>query len=289
MRLEEFAHAMICVLVRSSVLNVQQDQEQHTFAAERLTETAATPAPREGTRREVTLLLSDIVNFAEITERVDPLGAVENISRYFAAMSHEIAAHSGVVEKFVGDTIMAAWNAAADDPDHAANACAGALALQRAGDRLNAAFAREGWPPYRTRCGLHTGGAVVGNTAEHFMDDAAPGATVKLAARIKSLNRNYGTAILVSSALRARAESRFVFRSVDRVSPKGRAEAFEIHELRGERGSVDVAETELCQDWEPVYAALRNGPIVVAEQELSAFLAKYPQDGVALYHRGHRT
>lgn len=268
------------------MLNVQQDRERQTVAAEKLTETA-TPAPREGTRREVTLLLSDIVNFAEITERADPVGAVENISRYFAAMSHEIAAHSGVIEKFVGDTIMAAWNAAADDPDHAVNACAAALAFQRAGDRLNAAFAREGWPPYRTRCGLHTGEAVVGNTAEHFMDDAAPGATVKLAARIKSLNRNYGTAILASSALRARAESRFVFRSVDRVSPKGAAEAFEIHQLRGERGSIDVADAELCRDWELVYAALRNGPIVVAEQELSAFLAKYPQDAVALYHRGH--
>ena len=256
---------------------------------EKLIETG-TPLQLGGTRREVTLFFSDIVNFTQITESADPARVMQYTSRYFAAMSREIMGHRGTVDKFIGDAIMAIWNAPADDPDHAANACAGALAFQRANDRLNAEFEREGWPVYRTRLGLHTGEAVVGNIgSEDRMNYTVLGAAVNLAARLEGLNRNYGTSILVSSALLQRATSRFLFRSVDRISPKGFAEAFEIYELRCERGDGDAQDCELCRDWEIVYAALRNGPLTVAEQELAAFRAKYPEDGVARYHRGHRS
>jgi adenylate cyclase len=71
------------------------------------------------------------VNFTEITEKADPARVMQYASRYFAAMSREIMNHSGTVDKFIGDAIMAIWNAPADDPDHAASACAAALAFQR--------------------------------------------------------------------------------------------------------------------------------------------------------------
>jgi adenylate cyclase len=255
---------------------------------ERLIETG-TPLQLGGTRREVTLLFSDVVNFTEITEQADPAQVMQYTSRYFAAMSRELMRHSGTVDKFIGDAIMAIWNAPADDPDHAANACAAALAFQRANDRLNAEFEREGWPAYRTRLGLHTGEAVVGNIgSEDRMNYTALGATVNLAARLEGLNKSYGTSILVSEALRRAAGSRFLFRSVDRISPKGFAEAFEIYELRGEHGHGDDEEdreSEFCREWERVYATLRERQLASAEIALSAFLAKYPGDRVATYHQ----
>jgi adenylate cyclase len=252
---------------------------------ERLIETG-TPMQLGGARREVTLLFSDVVNFTEITEKADPAKVMQYTSRYFAAMSHEIMSHSGTVDKFIGDAIMAIWNAPADDPDHAANACAAALAFQRANDRLNAEFEREGWPAYRTRIGLHTGEAVVGNIgSEDRMNYTALGATVNLAARLEGLNKNYGTSILVSAALQRRAGARFLFRSVDRISPKGFAESFEIYELRCERGAADSGDCERYRQWEAVYTALRNGPLAVAETELTAFLEKYPEDQIARYHQ----
>jgi adenylate cyclase len=201
-------------------------------------------------------------------------------------MSHEIMTHAGTVDKFIGDAIMAIWNAPADDPDHAANACAAALACQHANDSLNAEFEREGWPVYRTRVGLHSGEAVVGNIgSEDRMNYTALGATVNLAARLEGLNKSYGTSILVSSALKQRAGARFCFRSVDRISPKGFAEMFDIFELRSESASADADERKFCREWEAVYAALRDGPVAVAEVELNLFLDRYPQDGVARYHR----
>ena len=156
---------------------------------EKLIETG-TPLQLGGTRREVTLFFSDIAGFTAITESADPARVMQYTSRYFAAMSREIMGHRGTVDKFIGDAIMAIWNAPADDPDHAANACRGALAFQRANERLNAEFEREGWPAYRTRCGLHTGEAVVGNIgSEDRMNYTALGATVNLAARLEGLGQ----------------------------------------------------------------------------------------------------
>jgi len=251
---------------------------------ERLIETG-TPMQLGGTRREVTLLFSDVVNFTEITEKADPTKVMQYTSRYFAAMSREIMSHSGTVDKFIGDAIMAIWNAPADDPDHAIHACAAALALRRANEQLDAEFEREEWPVYRTRIGLHTGEAVVGNIgSEDRMNYTALGATVNLAARLEGLNKSYGTSILVSSALKERAGARFCFRSVDRISPKGFAEAFEIYELRCASDEGDARDVELCREWEVVYAALRDGPSAAAENKLAAFLARYPSDSVARYH-----
>jgi adenylate cyclase len=252
---------------------------------EQLIETG-TPLQLGGTRRDVTLLFSDVVNFTEITEKADPTRVMQYTSRYFATVSQEIMRHRGTVDKFIGDAVMAIWNAPADDADHAANACAAALAFLRANSRLNAEFEREGWPAYRTRIGLHTGQAVVGNIGSvDRMNYTALGATVNLAARLEGLNKSYGTSILVSSALRQRVESRFLFRSVDRISPKGFVEAFEIYELRCERGNSDTVDYEFCREWELVYSALRNGPFAVAESELAAFLKKYPEDQIARHHQ----
>ena len=99
---------------------------------------------------------------------------------------------------------------------------------------LNVEFEREGWPVYKTRFGLHTGEAVVGNIgSDDRMNYTALGATVNLAARLEGLNKNYRTTALVSEVVRQRVESRFEFRAVDRIKPKGFVAEFEVHELVG--------------------------------------------------------
>ncbi len=251
---------------------------------EQLIETG-TPLQLGGVRREITLLFTDIENFTELTEKADPTRVMQYTSRYFAAVSDEIMKHSGTVDKYIGDAIMAFWNAPADDPDHVKNACAAALAVFRANRLLNVEFEREGWPAYKTRFGIHNGDAVVGNIGSaDRMNYTALGATVNLAARLEGLNKNYGTSILVSSAVQQHASSKFFFRSVDQISPKGFAEAFDIFELRCERDNDE--EEEFCRDWEIIYAALRSGQSARAKDALTLFLNKYPHDGVAGYYHG---
>ena len=154
--------------------------------------------------------------------------------RATAMMSDVLMKHYGTVDKFVGDAVMAIWNAPSDDPDHVVHACAAALACRDAGAELNEVFASEGWPSYRTRFGLHTGDAVVGNIGSaDRMNYTVLGATVNLAARLEPLNKQYGTEILVSEAVVSRASERFSFRLVDEVRPKGFEEPVRIFELLG--------------------------------------------------------
>jgi adenylate cyclase len=188
-----------------------------------------------GSRREVTVLFTDITGFTNITEKADPERVMIQTSRYLAAVSAVITENGGTVDKFVGDAVMAIWNAPADDPDHVTHACSAVLACRDAINRLNAEFESEGWPAYRTRFGLHVGEAVVGTIgSDDRMAYTVLGATVNLAARLEPLNKEYGTEILVSSAIVKRVSDRFVFRSVDTIRPKGFEARIEIYELRRE-------------------------------------------------------
>jgi len=239
-----------------------------------------------GSRREVTVLFTDVADFTAKTERADPSQVMIYTSRYFAALSDEIMRHQGTVDKYIGDAVMALWNAPADDPDHTANACRAVLACLAANDALNKEFRREGWPPYDTRYGLHVGDAVVGNVgSSDRMNYTALGATVNLASRLEGLNKNYGTRVLVSAAVRARVSHAFLFRSVDSITPKGFAEPIEVSELRGELALADEVEIIRCQRWDEVFAAIaRDGAAETTLVRLSGFLLDYPKDGIAQFH-----
>jgi adenylate cyclase len=242
-----------------------------------------TPMKLGGARREVTVLFTDVADFTAITERADPERVMVYTSRYFAALTEAIMAAKGTVDKFIGDAVMAIWNAPADDPNHVLNACTAVLACLDANRALNLEFEREGWPAYRTRFGLHVGDAVVGNIGSaDRMNYTALGATINLAARLEGLNKNYGTAVLVSEAIKNRAEAGFVFRSVDRISPKGFAASFTVFELRGKQGTGSDA--ALYQEWEDIYASLWAETPQKTLLKLKIFLTQYPEDSVAAYH-----
>ncbi|WP_298872344.1 adenylate/guanylate cyclase domain-containing protein [uncultured Bradyrhizobium sp.] len=239
-----------------------------------------------GTRREVTVLFTDVADFTAKTERADPSQVMIYTSRYFAVLSDEIMRHQGTVDKFIGDAVMALWNAPADDPDHTVNACRAVLACLAANDALNKEFRREGWPPYDTRYGLHVGDAVVGNVgSSDRMNYTALGATVNLASRLEGLNKSYGTRVLVSAAVRARAGHAFLFRSVDSITPKGFAEPIEVSELRGELALAGEAEIIMCQRWDEVFAAIaQDGSADTTLVRLSGFLHDHPRDSIAQFH-----
>jgi len=190
---------------------------------------------RGGSRREVTVLFTDITGFTAIAEKADPELVTRQTSRYLAVMSAVIMEHGGTVDKFVGDAIMAIWNAPADDPDHVAHACAAVLACREANRRLNEEFEREGWPAYRTRFGLHTGEAVVGTIgSDDRLAYTVLGAAVNLAARLEPLNKEFGTEILVSEAVQRRVADRFAFRAIGTTQPKGFEARVQVYELCGE-------------------------------------------------------
>ena len=185
-----------------------------------------------GVRREVTILFTDVTNFTGIAEAAEPDSLMHQTSRHFAALTAAFLAEGGTVDKFIGDSVMVFWNAPHMQFDHVERACRAALSAKAASDALNTQFEAEGLPPFAVRLGIHFGDAVVGNVGSaERMNYTALGNSVNLAARLEGLNKEYGTTILVSEAVRKRVENCFRFKAIASVIAKGMTTETRVYEL----------------------------------------------------------
>jgi adenylate cyclase len=207
-----------------------------------------------GRRQEITLLFTDIERFSALAETIDPEELMLRTSRYFNEVSRAISAHSGVIDKYIGDAVMALWNAPMDDADHVTHACRAALACRSNLQAFNRTLADQGLPPINTRIGVHTGEAIVGNVgSDERINYTAVGANVNLASRIEGLNKVYGTQILVSEAVVERIGGRFTLRYVDLVKPVGSGIPIRVYELLGEEPAAGALRLQL-ENWDAAIA-----------------------------------
>jgi|SRR5579883_1384097 len=184
-----------------------------------------------GERRDVTVMFTDIEGFSRISEDIAPELLTSRLSRYFEALGAVITANYGTIDKYIGDSVMAFWNAPEQDPDHVFHACRAALQAAEASRSLAAKWRKRGRPAFRTRFGLHAGPAVVGNVgARERINYTLVGAVANQASRLEGLNKVYGTDILASGEVAARTADRFVWRPIDRIVAAGTTEAMEVFE-----------------------------------------------------------
>lgn len=200
---------------------------------ERIVASGETPA-LGGERRELTVMFSDIADFTPLAEALEPEALMRQTSVYFTELGAAVVAEGGTIDKYIGDALMAFWNAPDAQPDHVSRACRAALAIKARSAALNDRFAAEGAPLMSTRIGLHAGEAVVGNVGSlDRMNYTALGETVNLAARLEGLNKEFGTTILVSQAVRDAAGPEFVFQPVGLAQAKGVSRPVPVYELQG--------------------------------------------------------
>jgi adenylate cyclase len=195
--------------------------------------------PQLGGRLEdVSLMFTDVRGFTSIAETIAPERLARVLGCYFEAMTVAVHDADGTIDKYIGDAVMAIWNAPRACADHATRACGAALACIERTRELFGSEAWEGLDPLVTRFGLHRDRVMVGHFgAPDRLSFTAIGDGVNLAARLEGLNKLYGTTILVSDAIERDARARFAFRRVDRVAVKGKTVAVEIYELLGARGA----------------------------------------------------
>jgi adenylate cyclase len=187
-----------------------------------------------GVREEITVVFTDVRDFTMIAESTEPDTLMHQTSRYFSALTDAFLAEGGTVDKFIGDAVMVFWNAPNPQPDHVARACRAVLAGKAAAELLNSQFEAEGLRPFFTRFGVHVGEAVVGNLGStERMNYTALGNTVNLAARLEGLNKQFGTAILVSEAVYLRVRHHFRFKALESVTAKGMTKETRVFELVG--------------------------------------------------------
>lgn len=185
---------------------------------------------------EISLMFSDIRGFTELSERLSPDTLASALGRYLEAMTAGVESTQGTVDKFIGDSVMAFWNAPTRVPDHSRRAAHAVLACLGGTARLYASDAWQGLPPLFTRFGLHTARVMVGHFgAPDRLSYTALGDGVNLASRLEGLCKQYGVAVLASESFVADAGDDFAFRLVDKVAVKGKRMAVGVYELLGVR------------------------------------------------------
>ena len=234
-----------------------------------------------GEEREMTVMFSDMRGFTSISEtyKNDPQGLTELMNRFLTPLTNAILDRKGTIDKYMGDAIMAFWNAPLDDKEHQVNACEAALDMLEQVDALNKereAEAQEGghaYIPLNIGVGLNTGTCVVGNMGSDLrFDYSVFGDSVNLASRLEGQSKEYGFPIIVGSTTALAAKDRFAILELDFIMVKGKTEPEVIYAIAGREDTAQSArfqrlrnltiEMLACyrsRDWEGALAAIERG------------------------------
>jgi adenylate cyclase len=230
-----------------------------------------------GEQKELTLLFSDLAGFTSVSEALEPPEVATLLNEYFKDMSEVIFRHRGTIDKFIGDAIMAFWNAPVDDPGHALNGVQAARDMLIALGTVSARLQARGLPPIDMRIGIHTGPAVVGNLGSPTrFSYTAIGDSVNLASRLEGVNKYYGTRLLISGDTVARLgqhAAELALRPVDRVRVKGKSEAVDLYTL--------CLHPELRERQLSAFATYQRGEWAEALRCFETLLADAPDDKLA--------
>jgi adenylate cyclase len=186
-----------------------------------------------GQRRDMSVLFSDIRGFTTITERGQPEEIVGMLNEYFTRMVDIVFRHHGTLDKFVGDMVMALFGAPLEDPQHAEHAVDAALEMVTELEALNKRWAAEGrFAELDIGIGVNSGPMIAGNIgSSSIMSYTVIGDAVNLGSRLESLNKQYGTRILVSEATRKQLDDRYTVRPIGEVVVKGKTAAVAVFEV----------------------------------------------------------
>ena len=193
-----------------------------------------------GDKKDLTVLFSDIRGFTTISEKMTPEALVGLLNEYLTAMTNLVFKYDGLLDKYMGDAIMAVFGAPLDQPDHALRACRTALGMMEELKKLQKKWAEEGRPVLDIGVGISSGDMVVGNMGSDMrFDYTVMGDMVNLGSRLEGINKEYGTNIVISEYTYAAIKDALFCRELDSVRVKGKKLPVKIYELLGERKDVE--------------------------------------------------
>ena len=191
-----------------------------------------------GEKKVLSVLFSDIRGFTTISEQMTPEMLVHFLNEYLTVMTDIVFKHDGVLDKYMGDAIMAMYGAPLEQKDHPLRACRTALDMMKALKHLHKSWEKQGLPQIDIGLGISTGPMVVGNMgSERRFDYTVMGDTVNLGSRLEAINKMYGTNIIISEETYSAVRDHFICRELDAVRVKGKDRPVKIYELMAETGS----------------------------------------------------
>ncbi len=223
-----------------------------------------------GEDRQMTVLFADIRNFTTLSEGMPASQLKDMLSDFFTPMTEIIFKHSGTIDKYVGDLIMAFWGAPLKDKKHAEHAINAALDMQKEVERLKPILAERKWPEINIGIGINTGTMSVGDMGSRFRRNyTVLGDAVNLASRVESLTKHYGVNVLVTQ-FSHEGQTKFIFRLLDRVRVKGKQEGVALYEVvcrkteltESLRKEIELSDSALnlyfLQQWRQARALFEN-------------------------------
>ncbi|MBU1990713.1 adenylate/guanylate cyclase domain-containing protein [bacterium] len=232
-----------------------------------------------GESKELSILFSDIRGFTTISESMTPVELIKLLNRYFTPMTNAVLENGGMLDKYIGDAVMAFFNAPVSIQNHADAACVSALEMIEELEKLNLVLAQEGVNAIKIGIGINTAEVVVGNMgSDTRFNYTVIGDGVNLASRVEGLTKNYGVNILVTEFTVAKLHDAFIYRKVEPVKVKGKDEAVLLYELMpsSERSK------EIKKLYDEALEVYISGEFEKAETLFEHLVEKY-KDSVSLY------
>jgi class 3 adenylate cyclase len=240
----------------------------------------------DGQRRVMTVLFCDVKGFTGISEGMTPQGLVKVMNRYLSIMSQPIRNHRGIIDKYIGDAIMAYWGPPfTEDTEQARLACLAALDIVARVEPLQAELpellgVRNVPIAVDLRIGIATGEALVGSIGSEFMMSyTVMGDTVNLASRLEGANKVYNSRLLVSEATASAAALDAEVREIDRIVVGGQTTPQAVFEVMGRKGALTPAQILLRTTYSEGLAAYRARHWEDARRRFTAALEAVPNDG----------
>jgi adenylate cyclase len=231
-----------------------------------------------GETRELTVLFSDIRSFSTIAEGLSPEGLVQLLNEYLTVMTRVILRHNGLLDKYIGDGIMAVYGAPLHDPEHAYRACCSALEMMEELQALRKRWTGCGLPALDIGIGMNTATMVVGNMGSELrFDYTVMGDGVNLASRLEGANKEYGTNIIISESSWEQVRDRIATRELDLTRVMGKAQPTRIFEVLG-IPPLSPGRVSLVQQFEAALQAYRGRHWEDALQRFQQVLEVMPGD-----------
>ena len=234
-----------------------------------------------GQRRVQTLMFSDVAGFTTISENMDAEHLVGFLNQYLGAMTEELSDCEGIMDKYLGDGIMAFFGPPFAKRNHALQACRAALRMEAKLGELREEWRAQGQPLMYARIGLATGEVIVGNVgSEKSQDFTCIGDIVNLSSRLEGVNKFYGTTIIIEEKTRELAGDAIVTRELDAVRVKGREGGTRIFELVALKGDTTAEQSALIGQYETALAHYRERQFHDAAAIFSALAASDGPSGL---------
>jgi adenylate cyclase len=239
-----------------------------------------------GKVRRVTVFFADLAGFTSFAEIISPEKVATVLHKVLNALTEVLIGNQGVIDKYIGDSIMAFWGAPFDTDKDEINACRSAIECLEALREINIELMAEGLPELRIRIGIHSGHAIAGNIgSDRLFHYTVIGDTVNLASRLESANKFFKTSIIISEDTLKETGNGFFARELGSIAVKGKLQPVKVFELIGEEQGADPNKRELVLLYRRGMDFYKGRKWHEAAEVFMEILKNYPDDGPSQFYR----